>query len=85
MVQDVTSMVLLLPAVVNIKVRQPLQCIMVPVVDEEQRAHIEAVKTLIAERGERKGNQVCGRVPPGVCEESEVTDFKKLGPRSASR
>ena len=47
MAQDVTSMVLALRRKVNIKVRQPLQCIMVPVVDEEQKAHIEAVKNLI--------------------------------------
>ena len=37
MAQDVTSMVLALRRKVNIKVRQPLQCIMVPVVDEEQK------------------------------------------------
>ena len=47
MAQDVTSMVLALRRKVNIKVRQPLQCIMVPVVDEEQKMHIEAVKDLI--------------------------------------
>ena len=46
MAQDVTSMVLALRRKVNIKVRQPLQCIMVPVVDEEQKAHIEAGKNL---------------------------------------
>ena len=49
MAQDVTSMVLALRRKVNIKVRQPLQCIMVPVVDEEQKMHIEAVKDLIIE------------------------------------
>lgn len=47
MAQDVTSMVLALRRKVNIKVRQPLQCIMIPVVDEVQKAHIEAVKALI--------------------------------------
>ena len=45
--KNVISMVLALRRKVNIKVRQPLQCIMVPVVDEEQKAHIEAVKNLI--------------------------------------
>lgn len=47
MAQDVTSMVLALRRKVNIKVRQPLQCIMIPVVDETQKRHIEAVKDLI--------------------------------------
>ena len=47
MAQDVTSMVLALRRKVNIKVRQPLQCIMIPVVDEDQKRHIEAVKDLI--------------------------------------
>ena len=45
--QKITSMVLALRRKVNIKVRQPLQQIMIPAVDEEQRKHIEAVKELI--------------------------------------
>lgn len=40
-------MVLALRRKVNIKVRQPLAQIMIPAVDEEQRAHIAAVKDLI--------------------------------------
>jgi isoleucyl-tRNA synthetase len=40
-------MVLALRRKVNIKVRQPLQAIMIPAVDEEQQKHIEAVKNLI--------------------------------------
>ena len=47
MAQDITSMTLALRKKVNIKVRQPLQCIMIPTVSEEQKAHIEAVKGLI--------------------------------------
>jgi isoleucyl-tRNA synthetase len=47
MAQKVTSMVLALRRKVNIKVRQPLQCIIVPATDEEQKKHIEAVKDLI--------------------------------------
>ena len=46
MAQKITSMVLALRRKVNIKVRQPLQSIMVPAT-EEQKAHIEAVKNLI--------------------------------------
>ena len=45
--QKITSMVLALRRKVNIKVRQPLQQIMIPAIDQEQKAHIEAVKDLI--------------------------------------
>jgi len=47
MAQKITSMVLALRRKVNIKVRQPLQAIMIPAVDAEQQKHIEAVKDLI--------------------------------------
>ena len=46
MAQKITSMVLALRRKVNIKVRQPLQAIMIPAT-EEQKKHIEAVKQLI--------------------------------------
>jgi isoleucyl-tRNA synthetase len=46
MAQKITSMVLALRKKVNIKVRQPLQAIMIPATDE-QKKHIEAVKGLI--------------------------------------
>ena len=45
--QKITSMVLALRRKVNIKVRQPLQAIMIPAVDEMQKKHIEAVKELV--------------------------------------
>lgn len=45
--QKITSMVLALRRKVNVKVRQPLQCIMIPAVDDMQKRHIEAVKGLI--------------------------------------
>ena len=45
--QKITSMILALRRKVNIKVRQPLQQIMVPAVDDEQRKHIEAIAELV--------------------------------------
>ena len=45
--QKITSMVLALRRKVNIKVRQPLQQIMIPAVDDVQKAHIEAVAGLL--------------------------------------
>ena len=80
MAQDVTSMVLALRRKVNIKVRQPLQCIMVPVVDEEQKMHIEAVKDLImSEVNVKEIKFVDGAA--GVLVKKVKCDFKKLGPK----
>ena len=45
--QKITSMIHALRKKVNIPVRQPLQAIMIPAVNDEQRHHIEAVKDLI--------------------------------------
>jgi isoleucyl-tRNA synthetase len=47
MAQKITSMTLALRRKVNIKVRQPLQQIMIPAISAEQQQHIEAVKELI--------------------------------------
>lgn len=78
--QDVTSMVLALRRKVNIKVRQPLQCIMIPVVDQEQRAHIEAVKSLImSEVNVKEVNFVEGTA--GILVKKVKCDFKKMGPK----
>ncbi|WP_302562412.1 isoleucine--tRNA ligase [Phocaeicola coprocola] len=80
MAQDVTSMVLALRRKVNIKVRQPLQCIMIPVVDEDQKRHIEAVKDLImSEVNVKEVRFVEGA--SGVLVKKVKCDFKKLGPK----
>ena len=78
--QDITSMVLALRRKVNIKVRQPLQCIMIPVVDEEQRAHIEAVKALIMNEVNVKEIKFVDGAA-GVLVKKVKCDFKKLGPK----
>jgi isoleucyl-tRNA synthetase len=80
MAQKVTSMVLALRRKVNIKVRQPLHCIMVPVMDEAQKAHIEAVKSLImSEVNVKEIKFVDGAA--GVLVKRVKCDFKKLGPK----
>ena len=80
MAQDVTSMVLALRRKVNIKVRQPLQCIMIPVLDEEQRAHIEAVKALIMSEVNVKDIKFVDGAA-GVLVKKVKCDFKKMGPK----
>lgn len=80
MAQDITSMVLALRRKVSIKVRQPLQCIMIPVTDEEQRVHIEAVKALIMnEVNVKEIKFVDGS--EGILVKKVKCDFKKLGPK----
>ena len=80
MAQNVTSMVLALRRKVNIKVRQPLQCIMIPVVDEAQRQHIEAVKNLIMSEVNVKELQFV-EGESGVLVKKVKCDFKKMGPK----
>ena len=80
MAQDVTSMVLALRRKVNIKVRQPLQCIMVPVVDEDQKRHIDAVKDLIMNEVNVKEIRFVEGAS-GVLVKKVKCDFKKLGPK----
>lgn len=80
MAQDVTSMVLALRRKVNIKVRQPLQCIMIPVVDEEQKMHVEAVKNLIMNEVNVKEIKFVDGAA-GVLVKKVKCDFKKLGPK----
>lgn len=80
MAQDVTSMVLALRRKVNIKVRQPLQCIMIPVVDEDQKRDIEAVKDLIMSEVNVKEIQFVEGAS-GVLVKKVKCNFKKLGPK----
>ncbi len=80
MAQDVTSMVLALRRKVNIKVRQPLQCIMIPVVDETQKRHIEAVKDLIMSEVNVKEIHF-DEGASGILVKKVKCDFKKLGPK----
>ena len=80
MAQDISSMVLALRRKVNIKVRQPLQTIMVPVVDAHQQESIEAVKALILNEVNVKELKFVDNAA-GVLVKRIKPDFKKLGPR----
>lgn len=80
MAQDITSMVLALRRKVNIKVRQPLQRIMIPVLNNEQRVHIDEVKSLIMnEVNVKEVSFVDGTA--GILVKKVKCDFKKLGPK----
>ncbi|MCK9301240.1 MAG: isoleucine--tRNA ligase, partial [Bacteroidales bacterium] len=80
MAQQISSMVLALRRKVNIRVRQPLQTLMIPAMDAAQKAAIEAVRELILNEVNVKelkfidtaGGLLIKRIKP---------DFKKLGPK----
>ncbi|MDD3430594.1 MAG: isoleucine--tRNA ligase [Bacteroidales bacterium] len=80
MAQQISSMVLALRRKVNIRVRQPLQTIMIPALDAAQKEAIEAVRELILNEVNVKelkfidtaGGLLIKRIKP---------DFKKLGPK----
>ncbi|MBO4722170.1 MAG: isoleucine--tRNA ligase [Muribaculaceae bacterium] len=78
--QKETSMVLALRRKKNIKVRQPLTEIMIPVTDEKQRADIEAVSDLITSEVNVKGIKFVGN-DEGILVKKVKPDFKKLGPK----
>ncbi|MCH5345850.1 MAG: isoleucine--tRNA ligase [Muribaculaceae bacterium] len=76
--QIITSMVLALRRKVNIKVRQPLAKIMVPVADEKRRAALEKMRELILTEVNVKAMEF---VDPdnSVLVKRVKPDFKKLG------
>ena len=78
--QQISSMVLALRRKVNIKVRQPLTSIMVPVFDERQKEAIQAVQSLILNEVNVKAlNFVENTIE--ILVKRVKPDFKKLGPR----
>ncbi len=78
--QTITSMVLALRKKVNIKVRQPLSSIMIPILEDEMKNNIMAIKELIInEVNVKEIKFVDGSA--GVLVKSIKPDFKKLGPK----
>ncbi len=80
MAQSISSMVLALRRKVNIKVRQPLQCLMVPVLDDHQKNALEAVKGLVLNEVNVKEMRFVDNTE-GILVKKIKPDFKKLGPR----
>ncbi len=78
--QTVSSLVLSLRKKEMIKVRQPLQKIMIPILDENQRAEIEAVSDLIKAEVNVKEVQLLNDAS-GVLVKQIKPNFKALGPR----
>lgn len=78
--QDISSMVLALRRKESLKVRQPLQRVMIPVVDAEQQEDIEAVRDLILNEVNVKELEYVDE-NSGVLVKRIRPDFKKLGPR----
>ncbi|MGL5635928.1 MAG: class I tRNA ligase family protein, partial [Bacteroidales bacterium] len=80
MAQEISSMVLALRRKVNIKVRQPLTSIMIPVLDAEQQANLEAIKSLVLNEVNVKEMKFVDNAA-GILVKRIKPDFKKLGPR----
>lgn len=78
--QTVSSLVLSLRKKEMIKVRQPLQKVMIPILDENQRTEIEAVSDLIKAEVNVKEVQLLDDAS-GVLVKQIKPNFKTLGPR----
>ncbi|MBA4152884.1 isoleucine--tRNA ligase [Flavobacterium sp.] len=78
--QTVSSLVLSLRKKEMIKVRQPLQKVMIPILDENQRAEIEAVSDLIKAEVNVKEIVLLDDAS-GVLVKQIKPNFKTLGPR----
>jgi isoleucyl-tRNA synthetase len=78
--QDISSMTLALRKKVNIKVRQPLSTIMIPVLEKGLQENIEAVKKLILNEVNVKEIKFVDD-SAGILVKRVKLDFKKLGPK----
>ncbi len=78
--QVITSNVLALRRKVNLKVRQPLQTLLVPVMDAAQHADVEAISPLLAAELNVKEVKIVSNEESGLVKRVKA-DFKKLGPK----
>ncbi|RPG28706.1 MAG: isoleucine--tRNA ligase [Muricauda sp. TMED12] len=78
--QKISSLVLSIRQKEKIKVRQPLQKIMIPVLDHEQRSDIEAVSNLVKSEVNVKEIQLLDDAS-GILVKQIKPNFKVLGPK----
>lgn len=78
--QDISSAVLALRRKTNIKVRQPLTQIMIPVLNDQQGKDLDAVRELILNEVNVKELKHVDNAA-GILVKKVKPDFKKLGPR----
>ncbi len=78
--QKLTSMVLALRRKVNIKVRQPLTKILIPVLDAQIERYVESVKTLVAGEVNVKEVELMHNTT-GIITKRIKPNFKTLGPK----
>lgn len=82
--QDVCSLVLSLRKKVNIKVRQPLQKVMIPVLDARMKTQLEKIEDLIKAEVNVKEMQYITETE-GVISKKIKANFKALGTRMGAR
>jgi len=78
--QSISSMVLALRKKVNIKVRQPLSAMLLPMKDATIREHIESIQSLILNETNVKELRFVDNTA-GILIKRVKPDFKKLGPQ----
>ncbi|MDE6296302.1 MAG: isoleucine--tRNA ligase, partial [Muribaculaceae bacterium] len=78
--QVVTSNVLGLRRKVNLKVRQPLQTLLIPVVDNSQKEDMEKIRDIILDEVNVKEIKLVDNEESGLVKRVKA-DFKKLGPK----
>ncbi len=78
--QTITSLVLSLRRKSNIKVRQPLQQIMIPAIDDQQRRILNSIEQLVLTEVNVKSLRIVSS-DEGALVKRVKPDFKKLGPK----
>ena len=85
MAQDLSSLVLSLRKQENVRVRQPLQKILVPVLDDTMQKQLEAVSDLVLSEVNVKEMTFVRDSEDGTFTKRIKPDFKALGPRMGKR